>query len=61
MEFLLVLGIPIIIVVGLTILFINEGIPSWVENLEFNSSTIWNLGIITISSMTLIIYLSRNN
>ena len=61
MEFLLVLGIPIIIVVGLTILFINEGIPSWVENLEFNSPTIWNLGIISISSMTLIIYLSRNN
>ena len=61
MEFLLVLGIPIIIVVGLTILFINEGIPSWVENLEFNSSTIWNLGIITITSTTLIIYLSRNN
>ena len=60
MEFLLILGIPIIILTGLTVLFIKEGIPSWVENLEFNSSTIWNLGVITITLTTIIIYLSRN-
>tara|TARA_B100000131_G_C17678160_1_gene435366 strand:+ start:308 stop:490 length:183 start_codon:yes stop_codon:yes gene_type:complete len=60
MDFILVLGIPILIVVGLTILFITKGIPSWVENVEFNSSTIWNLGIITITSMSIVIYLYKN-
>ena len=60
MEFLLILGIPIIILTGLTVLFIKDGIPSWVENLELNSSTICNLGIITITSTTIIVYFSRN-
>ena len=59
MEFILVLGIPILIVIGLTFLFITKGIPSWVENAEFNSSTIWNLGIITITSMSIVIYLYK--
>ena len=60
MDLILVLGIPILIVVGLAILFVTKGIPSWVENVELNSSTIWNLGIITITSMSIVIYLYKN-
>lgn len=52
-----VLGIFIILLFGLTLLFIFEGIPYWVQNLDEKSSTIWNFGIIFISVITIIIYL----
>ena len=36
MELFLALGLPIVLLVGLTLLFMREGIPSWVQ--QFNSS-----------------------
>jgi len=59
MEFLIALGLPIVMLVGLTLLFIIDGIPHWVQNLNRNSSTIWNFGIVAMSTMTVIIYLAR--
>ena len=59
MEFLIALGLPIVMLVGLTFLFIIDGIPHWVQNLNRNSSTIWNFGIVAMSTMTVIIYLAR--
>ena len=59
MEFLIALGLPIVLLVGLTLLFIIDGIPHWVQKLNRNSSTIWNFGIVAMSSMTVIIYLAR--
>ena len=37
----------------------SDGIPSWAKNLNINSSTIWNTGIIAITTMTVIIYLAK--
>ena len=59
MEFLIALGLPIVMLVGLTLLFRIDGIPHWVQNLNRNSSTIWNFGIVAMSTMTVIIYLAR--
>jgi len=59
MELFIALGFPIVLLVGLTLLFMTDGIPSWVQQLNRNSSTLWNFGIVAIGSMTVIIYLSR--
>ena len=53
------LGLPIVLLIGLTFLFISDGIPVWIPNLNRNSSTIWNFGIVAISTMTAIIYLAK--
>ena len=59
MELFIALGLPIVLLIGLTYLFISDGIPVWIQNLNRNSSTIWNFGIVAISTMTVIIYLSK--
>ena len=59
MEFLMALFLPIILLVGLTLLFMIDGVPVWVQNLNRNSSTIWNFGIVAMSTTTVIIYLAR--
>ena len=59
MEFLIALCLPIILLVGLTLLFMRYGMPFWVQNLNRNSSTVWNFGIVAISTTTVIIYLVR--
>ena len=58
MELLFALGFPIILLIGLTVLFMSEGIPVWIQNLSEKSSTIWNFGIVLISAMIIAIYLS---
>ena len=59
MELIFALGFPIILLIGLTFFFMSEGIPAWIQNLSEKSSTIWNFGIVLMSSMSIIIYLSR--
>ena len=59
MELFIALGLPIVLLIGLTFLFISDGIPVWIQNLNRNSSTIWNFGIVSISTMTVIIYLAK--
>ena len=59
MEIFFALGLPIILLIGLTFFFMSEGIPPWIQNLSSKSSTIWNFGIVSMSAMTVIIYLSR--
>ena len=59
MELFIALGLPIVLLIGLTFLFISDGTPVWVQNLDSNSSTIWNFGIVAISTMTVIIYLAK--
>ena len=53
------IGLPIVLLFGLTILFISFGNPSWVQKLDRNSSNLWNFGIVTMRTMTLITYLAR--
>ena len=59
MEFFIALGFPIILLVGLTLLFMTDGVPFWVQNFNRNSSNIWNIGIVAISTTTVIICLAR--
>ena len=59
MEFFIALGFPIILLVGLTLLFMTDGVPFWVQNFNRNSSIIWNVGIVAMSTTTVIIYLAR--
>ena len=57
MELFIALGLPIVLLIGLTFLFMSDGIPVWIQNL--NSSLIWNFGIVAISTITVIIYLAK--
>ena len=59
MEFFIALVLPIVLLVGLTLLFMIDGMPHWVQNLNRNSLTIWNFGIVAMSTTTVIIYLAR--
>ena len=59
MEFFIALVLPIVLLVGLTLLFMIDGAPFWVQNFNRNSSTIWNIGIVAISTTTVIICLAR--
>ena len=59
MEFFIAVVLPIFLLVGLTLLFMIDGMPHWVQNLNRNSSTIWNFGIVAMSTMMVIIYLAR--
>ena len=58
MELIFALGFPIILLIGLTFFFMSEGIPAWIQNLSSKSSTLWNFGIVSMSAITIIIYLS---
>ena len=59
MELLFALGLPIVLLIGLTLLFISDGIPSWVQQFNRNSSTLWNFGIVAMGTITVIIYLAK--
>ena len=59
MELFIALGLPIVLLVGLTLLFMSDGIPSWVQQFNKNSSTLWKFGIVAMGTMTVIIYLAR--
>ena len=59
MELFIAISLPIVLLFGLTLLFLSDGIPSWVQQFERNSSTLWNIGIVAMSTMALITYLAR--
>ena len=59
MELFIAIGLPMVLLFGLIFLFISYGIPSWVQQINRNNSTLWNFGIIAMSTMTVIIYLAK--
>ena len=59
MELFIALGLPTVLLIGLTLLFMTDGVPNLVQKLNRNSSTIWNFGIVAMSTMTVIIYLAK--
>ena len=59
MELFTAISLPIILLFGLTLLFMLDGIPRWVKQLNRNSSIVWNFGIVAMGTMTVIIYLSN--
>ena len=58
MELFIALGIPIVLLVGLTLLFMSDGVPNWVQQLNKNNTTLWNFGIVAMSTIAVIIYLA---
>ena len=59
MELFIAISLPIVLLFGLTLIFMLDGIPRWVKQLNRNSSTVWNFGIVTIGIMTAKICLSN--
>ena len=59
MELFMALGLPIVLLIGLTLLFMSDGIPYWIQNLSKNSSTVWNFCIVAMTTMTVIIYFTK--
>ena len=59
MELFIAISLPIVLLFGLTLLFMLDGIPRWVKQLNGNSSIVWNFGIVAMGTMTVIIYLSN--
>ena len=59
MELFIALGLPTVLLIGLTLLFMTDGVPNLVQKLNRNSSAIWNFGIVAMSTMTIIIYLAK--
>ena len=60
MELVLALGIPVILFLGLTIVFMTDGIPNWVTsfNSKYSAKT-WLYGVIALSTAGLIAALFR--
>jgi len=59
MELFIAIALPIVMLFGLTLIFMSDGIPSWVQQINRNNSTFWNFGIVAISTMSVILYLAR--
>ena len=59
MELFIAIGLPIVLLFGITFLFISDGMPSWVQQNKSNNSILWNFVIISISTVTIIIYLAK--
>ena len=59
MELFIAICLPIVLLFGLSFLFMLDGIPRWVKQLNRNSSIVWNFGIVAMGTMTVIIYLSN--
>ena len=59
MELFIALGLPVLLLVGFTLLFLKEGIPDWVQILTRYDSTIWNFGIVFMSTISVIIYFAK--
>ena len=59
MKLFIAISLPIVLLFGLTLLFTSDGIPGWVQQFDRNTSTLWNFGIVAMSTMALITYLTR--
>jgi len=57
MELFIAISLPIVLLFGLTLLFILNGIPRWVKQFNRNSSTVWDFGNVTMGTITVIISL----
>jgi len=59
MELFIAVGLPIFFLFGLTLLFITDGIPCWVQQINRNNTTLWNCVVVAIGTITVIIYFTR--
>ena len=60
MDLVIALGIPLVIILGLTIIFTTDGVPNWVYNINNKySRSIWLYGVIALSTGSLLIAMFR--
>ena len=59
MELFITIDLQIILLLGLTIFFISDGIPIWFQQINRNNSKLWIFGIVDINNAKEIIYLAR--
>ncbi len=60
MDLVIALGIPLVIILGLTIIFTTDGVPNWVYNINNKySRKTWLYGVIALSIGSLIIAMFR--
>ncbi len=60
MDLVIALGIPLFIILGLTIIFTTDGVPNWVYNINNKySRKTWLYGVIALSIGSLIIAMFR--
>ena len=60
MDLLIALGVPIVLFLGLTILFVIDGVPDWVLNFNNKySSKTWLYGVIVLSVVSLLVALYK--
>ena len=59
MELFIAISLPIVLLFGLTLLFMLHGIPSWVQQMNRNNSTLWNFGIVVMTTISVVIYLAK--
>ena len=60
MDLVIALGIPLVIILGLTIIFTTDGVPGWVNNINSKySRKTWLYGVIALSGASLLIALLK--
>ena len=59
MELFIAIGLPIVLLFVFTHIFMSNGIPIRVKQINRNNSTLWNLGIFAMTTMTVIVYLAK--
>ena len=61
MDLFIAVFIPIAILGFIYVLIIgNNGLPDWMERVSQNSNSIWTYGVITITLLSMIKYLSSS-
>ena len=58
MDLVIALVIPVVLLLGLTIVFVSDGVPPWVYSL--NSRKTWLYGVIGLSTVSLLVALFRS-
>ena len=60
MDLVIALGIPLVIILGLTIIFTTDGVPTWVHDINSKySRKTWLYGVIALSTGSLLIAMFR--
>ena len=59
-ELLTEIGLPIFLLLGLTLPFMSDEIPIWVQQINRKNLSLWNLSIAAIRTMKVIISFQEN-
>ena len=61
MDLVIALGIPVVLFLGLTIVFVSDGVPSWIYSMNSRySRKTWLYGVIGLSTVSLLVALFRS-